>query len=124
MKSLTPQEIFQNQHSCHPNPAAYKVIRYEVDVDPEKQAIAEIVIVFRSDKGDFRRLRFTNPRLSDHGPFRIPSGLEGETLFVVDTTARGWEKHQRIEVGSLAEDMPTYFWAESVQLDSDPRGNP
>jgi hypothetical protein len=43
--------------------------------------------------------------------------LEGQSVYVVDASFRGWEDAP-IEVGALAEDQPTYFWAMAVRLDT------
>jgi hypothetical protein len=115
-QSLTHEEIRTHQHPLLPNPRDFKVIRYEVDVDPDLQMITCIVLTLRSSRGEIRRLRFADPSLPDSGPLQIPLGL-ADSVYIVDTSFRGWESRVRIEVGSLAEDQPTFFYARRVETD-------
>src|SRR4051794_20510385 len=98
--SLTTEEIRTHQHPLLPCPNDYRVVRYEVDVDPDAQAVARIVITLRSAAGNERRLSFHHPTLAEFGPFQIPLGLFGQSVYIVDTSFRGWESCARIEVGS------------------------
>ena len=114
-QSLTHDEIRTHQHPLLPNPRAFQVVRYEVDVDPDLQTVTCIVLILRSSSGELRRLRFVQPSIPEFGPFQIPLGLFAGSVYIVDTSFRGWESRVRIEVGSLAEDQPTFFYAERVE---------
>ena len=114
--SLTHAEIREHQHPVLPHPADYRVVRYEVDVDPDLQAVTSIVLTLRSGGGDVRRLRFLQPTIPQFGPLQIPLGLFAGSVYIVDTGFRGWESRVRVEVGSLVEDQPTFFYAERVEV--------
>ena len=114
-QSLTHEEIRTHQHPLLPNSSDYRVVRYEIDVDPDAQTVTCLVLTLRSTKGELRRLRFVQPSIPEFGPFQIPLGLFAGSVYVVDTSFRGWESRARIEVGSLAEDLPTFFYAEGVE---------
>jgi len=114
-QSLTPEEIRAHQHPLLPNPGDYQVVRYEVDVDPDLQIVTCIVLTLRSARRETRRLRFSHPSIPELGPFQIPLGPFAGSVYIVDTSFRGWESRVRIEVGSLAEDQPTLFFAEQVE---------
>jgi hypothetical protein len=113
--SLTHEEIRTHQHPLLPNPSGYRVVRYEVDVDPDAQAVTSLVLTLHSASGEVRRLRFLQPSIPEFGPFQIPLGLFAGSVYVVDTSFRGWESSARIEVGSMAEDQPTFFYAQRVE---------
>lgn len=113
--SLTLEEIRAHQHPLLPNPSDFRVVRYEVDVDPEAGTVASLVLTLRSESGEERRLRFVQPSIPQLGPVQIPLGLFAGSVYVVETGFRGWESRARIEVGSLAEDRPTFFYAERVE---------
>jgi hypothetical protein len=115
-QSLTHEEIQRHQHVLLPNPNDYRVVRYEIDVDPDAQAVTSLVLTLRSTTGQVRRLRFVRPSIPEFGPFQVPLELSASSVYVVDTSFRGWEKRARIEVGSLAEDKPTLFYAEQVEV--------
>src|SRR5664279_2471878 len=102
-QSLTHEEIRTHQHPLLPNPSDYSVVRYEVDVDPDKGIVTCIVLTLRSTGSDVRRLRFVQPSIPEFGPFQIPLGLLTGSVYIVDTSFRGWESCVRIEVGSLDE---------------------
>ena len=114
-QSLTHEEIQKHQHPLLPDPREFQVVRYEVDVDPDLQTVTCLVLTLRSTNGELRRLRFIKPTIPQFGPFQIPLGLFGGSVYIVDTSFRGWESRARIEVGSLAEDQPTFFYAERVE---------
>lgn len=114
-QSLTHEEIRQHQHPLLPNPSDYRVVRYEVDVDPDAQTVTSLVLTLRSASGEVRRLRFVQPTIPEFGPFQIPLGLFAGSVYIVDTTFRGWESRARIEVGSMADDQPTFFYAQRVE---------
>lgn len=114
-ESLTQEEIRRHQHPLLPDPSEYRVLRYVVEVDPDRQAVTCIVLTLRAISGELRHLRFLAPRLPEFGPFQIPLGLLTGPVYVVDTSFRGWENQVRIEVGSLVEDKPTFFYAERVE---------
>ncbi|MFT5028694.1 MAG: hypothetical protein ACI9VS_001123 [Candidatus Binatia bacterium] len=114
-QSLTHDELRAHQHSLLPNPLDYRVIRYEVDVDPASQATTRIVITLQSEAGEIKRLSFHGTSIPQFSEFQIPCGLFNGSVYVVDTGFRGWEDRARIEVGSLSEDKPTFFYAEGVE---------
>jgi hypothetical protein len=114
-QSLTHEEIRTHQHPLLPNPSDYRVVRYEVDVDPDAQAVTSLVLTLRSASGEVRRLRFVQPSIPEFGAFQIPLGLFAGSGYIVDTSFRGWESGVRIEVGSMAEDQPTFFYAQRVE---------
>jgi len=114
-QSLTHEEIRTHQHPLLLNPNDYRVVRYEVDVDPDAQTVTSLVLTLRSAIGEVRRLRFVHPSIPEFGPLQIPLGLFAGSVYIVDTSFRGWESHARIEVGSMAEDQPTFFYAQGVE---------
>jgi hypothetical protein len=95
-QSLTHEEIRKHQHPLLPNPHEYQVVRYEVDVDPDRQAVTCIILTLRSGGGARRRLRFLAPSIPQFGPFQIPLGLDSGSVYVVDTGFKGWESRSRI----------------------------
>jgi hypothetical protein len=107
-RSLTQEEIRTHQHQLLPNPSEFQLVRYEVDVDPDAQKITAILLTLRSHRSEVRRLRFINPTIPEFGPLQVPLGPFAGAIYVVDTTFRGWESRARIEVGSLAEEKPTF----------------
>lgn len=113
--SLTLEEIRTHQHPLLPNPSDYRVVRYEVDVDPDAQTITSIVLTLSSPSGEVCRLRFIEPNIPEFGPFQIPLGLFTGSVYIVDTSFRGWESHALIEVGSMTEDQPTFFYARRIE---------
>ncbi len=114
--SLTHAEIREHQHPVLPQPADHQVVRYELDVDPDRQTITSIVLTLRSAAGEMRRLRFLHPDIPQFSLLQVPLGLFAGAVYVVDTSFRGWESRARIEVGSLAEDQPAFFYAERVEV--------
>lgn len=116
-KSLTDEEIRNHQHPLLPNPHEheYQVVKYEVDVDPDRQGVTCIILTLRSGGGALRRLRFLAPSIPQFGPLQLPLGLDSGSVYVVDTGFRGWDSRARIEVGSLSEDQSTFFYAEQVE---------
>ncbi len=114
-RSLTSEELRTHQHPLLPNPSDYRVVRYEVDLDSNAQFITSLVLTLRSASGEVLRLRFINPSIPDFGPFQIPLGFHEGSVYVVDTSFKGWNTHARIEVGSMSEDQPTFFFAQSVE---------
>ena len=113
--SLTLEEIRTHPHPLLPNPTGYRVVRYEVDVDPDAQTVTSLVLTLRSPSGEVRRLRFIEPSIPEFGPFQIPLGLFAGSVYIVDTSFRGWESRAHIEVGSMTEDQPTFFYAQRVE---------
>ncbi|NJO56479.1 MAG: hypothetical protein HC834_09295 [Rhodospirillales bacterium] len=63
-------------------------------------------------------MRFHQPTIPQFGPLQIPLGLHAGPVYVVDTSFRGWEGRAKIEVGSLSEDLATFFFAERVEVAS------
>ena len=117
-QSLTHEEILTHQHPMLPVQGGYKIVRYEVDIDPDLQTVTTIVLTLRSSNGEVRRLRFQDPAVPEFGPFQIPIGPEAGPVYIVDTSFRGWESRVRIEVGSLAEDQTTFLYAQRVDNES------
>lgn len=113
---MTVEEIRNNQRPLLSIADENRIVRYEVDVDPDRQAIVGILLVLRSSRGEVRRLRFENLTIPELGPLQVPLGLFAGPIYLVDTSFKGWERAHRIEVGLLAEDQPTFFFAEDVTL--------
>jgi hypothetical protein len=113
-QSLTHEELEKHRHDLVRNDRDLHIIRYEVDIDPESQGVTQIVLSLRSSTGIVRRLRFTDPQIPQFGPLQIPGGLENGPIYVVDIRFKGWAT-MKVEVGSDAEDRPTFFFAERVE---------
>lgn len=111
-QSLTIEELEKHRHTLIRNDRDLQIIRYEIDVDPDSQRVTQIVLSLRSSTGKVRRFRFTNPVIH-FGPLQIPGGLESGPIYIVDIRFKGWET-MKVEVGSDAEDRPTFFFAEKV----------
>jgi hypothetical protein len=112
-QSLTPEELEQHRHALIRNDRDLRIIRYEIDVDPDPQRVTQIVLFLKSSAGKIRRFQFTNPVIH-FGPLQIPGGLQHGPIFIVDIRFKGWET-MKVEVGSDAEDRPTFFFAERVE---------
>jgi hypothetical protein len=112
-QSLTIEELEKHRHSLIRSDRDLRVIRYEIDIDPDSQRITQIVLSLRSSTGKVRRFRFINP-VVHFGPLQIPDGLNHGPIYIVDVRFKGWET-MKVEVGSDADDRPTFFFAESVE---------
>jgi hypothetical protein len=111
MNQLSPEELQKLFHPMMSEPANWRVIRYEVELDEETGLSSQCVVTFKSKSGQLRVLKFNAPRWAEFGPMRVPSA---QSLYVADMTSLGWQ-HGRIEVGEWEEERATILWAESVE---------
>ena len=112
MNTLSNEDLAIRLHALLPQPDAWRVVRLELDLGYETGLAEFLVLGLRSSSGQVKRLRFSNPRMSEFGPLQIP---ESTALYVADLSNLGWSPEMSVEVGVWEGDRPVLFWAASVE---------
>ena len=112
MESVPYEELQSLLHPCITNPADWRVIRYEVNLDFDTSLPSSITIELCSITKQLKRLKFFQPQLAEFGPFQVP---QIASIYIASTKSLGWEGERSIEVGGWFEDRDVLFWAAGVQ---------